>query len=84
MGGLQHFTVSPRPLGFGFGAKGFGPGLDNRNLSWTFAHLLKGTTFQRMPKGIFCMADNLTEAKYLFLLMLYCGISWSPFVSLQL
>ena len=33
----------------------------NRNLSWTFAHLLKGTTFQRMPKGIFCMANNLTE-----------------------
>ena len=33
----------------------------NRNLSWTFAHLLKGTTFHRMPKGIFCMAKNLTE-----------------------
>ena len=32
-GGLQHFSVSPRPLGFGFlgfGAKGLGPGLDNR------------------------------------------------------
>ena len=32
VGGLQHFSVSPRPLGFGtkgFGAKGFGPGLDN-------------------------------------------------------
>ena len=33
-GGLQHFSVSPRPLGFGFGTKGFGanglgPGLDN-------------------------------------------------------
>ena len=28
-GGLQHFSVSPRPLGFGFGAKGLGPGLDN-------------------------------------------------------
>ena len=31
---LQHFSVSPRPLGFGFGTKGFGvkgfgPGLDN-------------------------------------------------------
>ena len=23
-GGLQHFSVSPRPLGFGFGTKGFG------------------------------------------------------------
>ena len=38
MGGLQHFSVSPRPLGFGFGtkgfgAKGFGPGLDNILLS---------------------------------------------------
>ena len=34
MGGLPHFSVSPRPLGFGFGTKGFGdkglgPGLDN-------------------------------------------------------
>ena len=33
-GGLQHFSFSPRPLGFGFwtkgfGGKGFGPGLDN-------------------------------------------------------
>ena len=33
-GGLKHFSVSPRPLGFGFrakgfGAKGLGPGLDN-------------------------------------------------------
>ena len=28
-GGIQHFSVSPRPLGFGFGAKGLGPGLDN-------------------------------------------------------
>ena len=33
-GGLEQFSVSPRPLGFGFGtkgfgAKGFGPGLDN-------------------------------------------------------
>ena len=35
-GGLEQFSVSPRPLGFGFGTKGFwakglGPGLDNRN-----------------------------------------------------
>ena len=34
VGGLKHFSVSPRPLGFGFGtkrfgAKGLGPGLDN-------------------------------------------------------
>ena len=33
-GGLEQFCVSPRPLGFGFGTKGFGakglgPGLDN-------------------------------------------------------
>ena len=34
VGGLQHFSVSPRPLSFGFwgfGAKGLGPGLDNRH-----------------------------------------------------
>ena len=38
-GGLQDFSVSPRPLGFWFlvfgfrvfGAKGLGPGLDNIN-----------------------------------------------------
>ena len=33
-GGLEQFSVSPRPLCFGFGTKGFGakglgPGLDN-------------------------------------------------------
>ena len=33
VGGLAQFSVSPRPLGFGFGTKGFrakglGPGLD--------------------------------------------------------
>ena len=33
-GGLPDFSVSPRPLGFGFlgfRAKGLGPGLDNMN-----------------------------------------------------
>ena len=29
VGGLEQFSVSPRPLAFGFGAKGSGPGLDN-------------------------------------------------------
>ena len=32
VGGLQDFSVSPRPLGFGFsgfGFRGLGPGLDN-------------------------------------------------------
>ena len=29
-GGLEQFSVSPRPLGFGFGTKGLGPGLDNK------------------------------------------------------
>ena len=29
VGGLEQFSVSPRPLGSGFGAKGLGPGLDN-------------------------------------------------------
>ena len=34
-GGLEQFSVSPRPLGIGFGtkwfgAKGLGPGLDNK------------------------------------------------------
>ena len=33
----------------------------NRNLIWTYAHILKGTHLHRMPKGIFCMAKNLTE-----------------------
>ena len=38
-GGLQHFSVSPRPLGFGFlvfGAKGLGPGLDNKETMASF------------------------------------------------
>ena len=26
--GLEQFSVSPRPLGFGFWTKGLGPGLD--------------------------------------------------------
>ena len=35
-GGLEQFSVSPRPLGFGFGtngfgAKGLGTGLDNNS-----------------------------------------------------
>ena len=32
-GGLQHFSVSPMPLGFWFETKGLGPGLDIRVLS---------------------------------------------------
>ena len=37
VGGLEQFSVIPRPLGFGFGtkglwAKGLGPGLDNMKL----------------------------------------------------
>lgn len=32
-GGLELFCVSPRPLGFRFGAKGLGPGLDKRQSS---------------------------------------------------
>ena len=37
-GGLEQFSVSPRPLGLGFGTKGFGakglgPGLDNQTRS---------------------------------------------------
>ena len=35
-GGLQHFSVSPRPLGFGFGIKGLGPGLDNTSFAFYF------------------------------------------------
>ena len=36
-GGLEQFSVSPRPLSFGFGTKGFGvkglgPGIDNKDL----------------------------------------------------
>ena len=39
----------------------FGLWVLNRNLSWTYAQLLKGSNLHRMPKGIFCMAKNLTE-----------------------
>ena len=42
VGGLEQFSVSPRPLGFGFGTKGFGakdlgPGLDNYAQELVFA-----------------------------------------------
>ena len=45
-GGLQHFSVSPRPHGFGFGAKGFGakglgPGLDNNTRYYNIIRGLK-------------------------------------------
>ena len=33
----------------------------NRNIIWTFGILLRGTELHRIPKGIFCMAENLTE-----------------------
>ena len=33
----------------------------NRNIIWTFGHLLRGTVLHTMPKGIFCMSKNLTE-----------------------
>ena len=48
-GGLQHFSVSPRPLGFGtkgFGAKGLGPGLDNRYL------LVRGSIRSSLKYGL--------------------------------
>ena len=42
VGGLEQFSVSQRPLGFGFGTKGFGakglgPGLDN---SWLYHFMI--------------------------------------------
>ena len=33
----------------------------NRNINWTFLQLLNKSNFHHMPKGIFCMAKNLTE-----------------------
>jgi len=41
VGGLEQFSVSPRPLGFGFGTKGFGakglgPGLDKKPGTYYF------------------------------------------------
>ena len=56
----KHFSVSPRPLGFGFlgfGAKGFGPGLDNWELGPGTPHTLRGiwglhlTNFQLIISG---------------------------------
>ena len=48
-GGLQDFSVSPRPHGFGFGTKGFGlkglgPGLDNNK------YKLRGEDSQKTPE----------------------------------
>ena len=32
-----------------------------RNISWIFLHLLNESNLHHMPKGIFCMAKNLSE-----------------------
>ena len=45
-GGLQDFSVSPRPLGFGFwglGLRGLGPGLDKNRRHQTKAWFLLAT-----------------------------------------
>ena len=40
----------------------FGAFIIKRNIQWTY-HILNGTNLQRMQKGIFCMAKNLTEVE---------------------
>ena len=59
-GGLEQFSVSPRPLSFGFGtkrfgAKGLGPGLDNfMILTGSYMHLLMvDTTLSYNQKSSF-------------------------------
>ena len=39
----------------------FGIYIVNRNITWTVVHLLNASNLHKMPKGIFCMAKNLTE-----------------------
>ena len=54
-GGLQHFSVSPRPLGFGFwgfGAKGLGPGIDNSNRLFNNVSLLPRTNFLKIWNAV--------------------------------
>ena len=60
-GGLEQFSVSPRPLGFGFGAKGFGakglgPGLD-KSLPAKYGELTHG---QFSDKERSCLTAILT------------------------
>ena len=38
----------------------FGIYMLQRNVNWMYT-LLKGTRLHRLPKGIFCLAKNLTE-----------------------
>ena len=55
VGGLEQFSVSPRPLGFGFGTKGFeakglGPGLDNWKFL-LFSYIIK-VVFSEIHSGL--------------------------------
>ena len=61
VGGPYDFSVSPRPLGFwfgtkGLGAKGLGPGLDNKEIRYVqrFEFTLKNEQWrQRIVHGNF-------------------------------
>ena len=51
VGGLQDFSVSPRPLGFGgFWLRGLGPGLDNNMFE---SNMIKENIIKEMFKGLY-------------------------------
>ena len=87
-GGLLHFSVSPRPLGFGFGTKGFGakglgPGLDNTDTEYIrFLRIVRipNTEYIRFLKMIEYRIPNSTIQMLLLLvsiLRVLIGISLS-------
>ena len=67
VGGLEQFSVSPRPLGFGFGAKGLGPGLDLVLIEnvFSFHYQFKSRLFKTPKLIIGCLAGalNMKESR---------------------
>ena len=61
-GGLQHFSVSPRPLSFGFGAMGLGPGLDNllRGLRNDIRHITLSQRLELRKNYILVVLQSFT------------------------
>ena len=68
-GGLKHFSVSPRPLGFWFRAKGLGPGLDKKG------------RFKEYPANTIMVTSNRYHSHYLLTFPLTSNICVDRYTS---